>query len=60
MQLSINAFLEFGSERNRLVHQNYAAFPMEKTLDEVYCLYKKSSHFVDALPAAFVEVDGER
>jgi hypothetical protein len=30
---------------------------MEKTLDEVYSLYKKSEIFVDALPAAFNEAD---
>jgi uncharacterized protein with ParB-like and HNH nuclease domain len=47
------AFLELGNERNRLVHENYATFPMEKTLEEVYALYKKSCLFVDALPAAF-------
>jgi len=27
---SIRAFLEVGSERNRLVHQDYATFPLEK------------------------------
>jgi hypothetical protein len=53
MQGSIGAFLELGNERNRLVHQNYASFPMDKTLDEVYLLYKKSIGFVDTLPAAF-------
>jgi hypothetical protein len=60
MQAAISAFLELGNERNRLVHQNYASFPMEKTLDEVYSLYKKSETFVNALPAAFKEIDGPR
>lgn len=53
MQESFRAFLELGNERNRLVHENYATFPMEKTLEEVYALYKKSLLFVDALPDAF-------
>ena len=57
LQSSIRAFLELGNERNRLVHQNYATFQMEKTLDEVYALYKASSLFVDALPVAFTEGD---
>jgi|ERR1700683_210728 len=58
MQASISAFLELGNERNRLVHQNYAVFPMEKTLEEVYSLYKSSTVFVDDLPTAFRDVDG--
>jgi RiboL-PSP-HEPN len=58
MQTSIKAFLELGNERNRLVHQNYATFPMEKTLDEVYILYKNSREFVEALPDAFKDFDG--
>ena len=28
---SIRAFLEIGRERNRLVHQNYGMFTLEKT-----------------------------
>jgi hypothetical protein len=35
-----------------------SAFPMEKTLDEVYGLYKTAIAFVDALPAALRECDG--
>lgn len=50
---SIRAFLEIGSERNKLVHQDYATFPMEKTLDEVFQLYRSASVFVECLPAAF-------
>jgi RiboL-PSP-HEPN len=50
---SVKAFLELGNERNRLVHQNYATFLMEKTLDEIYGLYKDASRFVDLLPRAF-------
>ncbi len=57
LQASIKAFLELGNERNRLVHQNYATFQMEKTLDEVYALYKASSLFIDALPLVFTEGD---
>lgn len=58
MQESIRAFLELGNERNRLVHQNYAAFPMEKTMDEVYDLYKSSKAFVDTLPIVLSEEEG--
>jgi RiboL-PSP-HEPN len=57
MQSSIRAFLELGNERNRLVHENYATFAMEKTLDEVYDLYQRSRAFVDGLPAAFKDCE---
>jgi len=44
-----------GNERNKLVHQDYATFQMEKTLDEVYTLYKSALDFVDSLPGALEE-----
>jgi hypothetical protein len=47
---SIAAFMEVGSERNKLVHQDYATFQLEKTMDEVYVLYQKASKFVDGVP----------
>lgn len=55
LQSAIAAFLELGNERNLLVHENYATFPMEKTLDEVYTLYQRALPFVSALPAALKE-----
>ncbi len=47
---ALAAFLELGSLRNELVHENFAAFPFEKTADEVYALYQCAEKFV-----AFVE-----
>jgi hypothetical protein len=52
LQSAIEAFLELGNERNLLVHQNYATFPMEKTLDEVYALYQSALLFVSSVPSA--------
>lgn len=52
---SIKAFLELGAERNRLVHQDYGTFWMEKTADEIYGLYKKASRFVEEFPNALME-----
>jgi hypothetical protein len=57
LQSSIEAFLALGNDRNSLVHQNYATFPMEKTLDEVYALYQRALLFVSAFPTAFREDD---
>jgi len=52
LQAAVKAFLEMGNERNRLVHGNYATFPMEKTLDEIYLSYQKAAEFVDTLSGA--------
>jgi hypothetical protein len=47
---ALAAFLELGSLRNELVHENFAAFPFNKTAEEVYALYQRADKFV-----AFVE-----
>ena len=44
---SIKAFLEIGGNRNRLIHQNYGAYFMEKTPVEIYELYKTSLYFLE-------------
>ena len=46
LEESIRAFLELGNLRNQLVHRNYAAFPLTKTVDEVFDLYQKARLFV--------------
>ena len=46
---SIRTFLEVGNERNKLVHQDFASFSLEKTLDEIYALYRQSLPFVEGL-----------
>ena len=55
--LSVKAFLELGNERNKLVHQDYASFALEKTMEEIYTLYKNSLLFVEDLPVALRECD---
>lgn len=59
MRESVKAFMELGRERNKLVHQNYATFPMEKTMDEIYSLYQSALRFVDCLPEAMRTCDGK-
>ena len=54
---SVKAFLEIGRDRNRLVHQDYATFPLDKTLDEIFKLYKQGLLFVDTLHSALRECD---
>jgi hypothetical protein len=33
-----------------MVHQDYASFPLDKTLEEIYELYRKGLFFVEKLP----------
>jgi hypothetical protein len=54
---SIKAFLDLGNTRNRLVHQDYASFPLDKTLDDVYQLYQKGQFFVENLLKELHECD---
>lgn len=55
LEESVKAFLEIGRERNRLVHQNYSTFPMEKTTEEIYLQYTNGLFFVTMLPLKFRE-----
>ena len=49
---SIKAFLEIGRERNRLVHDDFGSFSLEKTYEEIYNLYTEAALFVEWLPEA--------
>ena len=40
------AFLELGDLRNLLVHENFAAYLLEKTSEEIYKLYRQALRFV--------------
>lgn len=51
LKLSVRAFMELGSERNKLIHQDFASYAMDKTLDEVYALYKQALQFVEGIGA---------
>lgn len=57
---SVRAFLELGRERNRLVHQDFGTFPLEKTTQEIHTLYMRAMLFVDAVPDALREFDDRR
>lgn len=47
LEESIIAFLELGNDRNLLVHQNFATYPLTKTADEIHGLYLKALYFVE-------------
>lgn len=49
LKTSIKDFMELGRLRNELIHENFAAFPIEKTSDEIYSLYLSANEFVTYL-----------
>ena len=52
---AIRAFLEIGNARNELIHEDFAAFELNKTSAEVYQLYERASFFVEWFPSAIRE-----
>lgn len=55
LELAIVNFLQIGSDRNRLVHQDYGTFVLEKTADEIFTQYQSAVYFVSSLPTYFNE-----
>ena len=59
LESSIRSFLEVGRERNRLVHQDFASFSLEKTSEEIYALYSAAMKFVEWFPRAIRQFSKE-
>ena len=57
---SVKAFLEIGSLRNQMMHENYAYFQLNKTVDDVYSLYTRAARFVDEFPDAIRQFIGRQ
>lgn len=43
----VKAFLEIGSERNKMVHQNFLEYQLEKTFDEIVILHNDALKFIE-------------
>ena len=54
LQEQIKAFLTIGSERNKMVHNNFLECKLEKTFDEIVCLQEKANLFIEYLEKIFV------
>ena len=52
---SVQAFLEIGHLRNRMVHGNYADVQFNHTVGDIYNLYKKANIFIEQFPLALQE-----
>jgi hypothetical protein len=55
---AVKAFIELGALRNDLVHRDFATFPLEKTVDEIYALYERALLFVDSVGPTLREAAG--
>ena len=49
---AVQAFMEIGRERNRLVHEDFGNFSLEKTSEEIHHLYIEAIRFVERFPEA--------
>lgn len=56
--IAVEAFLELGNTRNRLVHLNFAAFPVEKTSRELYSLYRTARQFIEFIRKKLLDEKG--
>ena len=52
---AVKAFVQLGSDRNRLVHQDFGAFSLEKTAEEIYLQYQTAIHFINELSQCFTD-----
>ena len=53
IQEAIEAFLELGNERNRLIHQDFSTFSLEKNSKEILALYNAARPFLVFLQTSF-------
>ena len=44
--------MEIGRDRNRMVHDDFGSFSLEKTSEEIYETYRIGSRFVDWVSAS--------
>ncbi len=52
---AVQSFLELGNDRNRLVHQDFGTFTLEKTSEEIFTRYNEACLFVNSIEACFDE-----
>ena len=46
----IEAFLAIGAERNKMVHEDFGSYSLDKTTEEVMDLYRRAIVFVEQIP----------
>lgn len=51
---AMRAFLELGNLRNQVVHEDFASFSVELTVEEIYAKYQSARRFVNYCETIFV------
>ena len=46
-------FLQMGKMRNLLVHENFAEYDVNYTVEEIYTIYKSACDFISLIKTAF-------
>lgn len=52
---AVVSFIEIGSLRNNLVHNNFASISIEKTPEEIFEIVRQANEFIDFLKAEFAK-----
>jgi hypothetical protein len=52
---AISSYLELGGLRNQLVHRNYGAFVLDKTVQDIFHLYESALYFLHRLPSLLLD-----
>lgn len=55
LQEYVKAFLTIGNERNKMVHENFLEYKMDKTFEEIVELHSKAINFIEYLSKTFGE-----
>ncbi|MBS0235564.1 MAG: hypothetical protein JSR99_19010 [Proteobacteria bacterium] len=53
---AIKDFMYLGSQRNQLVHNNFASFPVDASLSEIWMKFQSASKFAEWLPKKLTAV----
>lgn len=53
LKSQMKAFLELGNERNKMVHENFLVYNLEKTFDEIIRLNEDAEKFVEFIRTVF-------
>jgi hypothetical protein len=51
----VKAFLELGDARNRLVHEDFGNFTLEKTAEELFALFQRADAFASKIDVLLAE-----
>lgn len=52
LKICMRAFLAIGNERNKMVHENFLDYQLEKTFDELISLHSDAITFIEYLSSA--------